>query len=171
MTKPTAKASTAAARVMKVTRAAIARVIAGTRHETVAHPYKLPEPLPGVVPEGAGGAEMAMDYDPGISAAYGFSAAAVRHEGLGFMGFPYLAELTQRPEYRRGAEILAKEMTRKWIALTYDGDGDKAKALKLIESDLERYKIQDLFRRAAELDGWYGRSHIYIDTGEGDRPE
>lgn len=36
-------------------------------------------------------------------------------EGLLFLGYPYLAELAQRPEYRLFGEIRAEEMTRKWI--------------------------------------------------------
>jgi hypothetical protein len=39
-------------------------------------------------------------------------------EGVTFMGFTYLAELTQRPEYRRISERIATEMTRKWIRIT-----------------------------------------------------
>lgn len=36
-------------------------------------------------------------------------------EGLLFLGYPYLSELAQRPEYRLFGEIRAQEMTRKWI--------------------------------------------------------
>lgn len=35
-------------------------------------------------------------------------------EGLLFLGYPVLAELSQRPEYRLMSEIPAEEMTRKW---------------------------------------------------------
>ena len=34
-------------------------------------------------------------------------------EGLFFPGYPYLAELAQRPEYRNIVETIAEEMTRK----------------------------------------------------------
>jgi uncharacterized protein len=36
-------------------------------------------------------------------------------EGLLFIGYPYLSELAQRPEFRLFGEIRAQEMTRKWI--------------------------------------------------------
>lgn len=35
-------------------------------------------------------------------------------EGLRFLGYPYLSELAQRPEYRLFGEIRAEEMARKW---------------------------------------------------------
>jgi|WetSurMetagenome_2_1015567.scaffolds.fasta_scaffold00813_18 uncharacterized protein len=38
----------------------------------------------------------------------------VASEGLLFLGYPYLSELAQRPEYRLFGEIRAEEMTRRW---------------------------------------------------------
>lgn len=37
--------------------------------------------------------------------------------GMIFMGYPYLSELAQQPEYRTISEIIATESTRKWIRL------------------------------------------------------
>ena len=88
-------------------------------------------------------------------------------------GFPYLAELTQRAEYRVITETRAKEMTRKWIRLTYQGDEDdeqvKDRIDKLNEA-LENFHVRDLFRKLAEQDGFYGGGHLYIDTGASDKP-
>lgn len=139
------------------------------------------------------------------------------HEGIGFFGFAFLAELSQRPEYRRMSETLAKEMTREWIELVSTGDdsesgsfakrarelkkqyadavgeGDqdtlddiraewlgllaeqaeaspKAEKLKAIAAEFKRLKVQDAFRRIAELDGFFGRGQIYIDTGKTEDP-
>jgi hypothetical protein len=39
----------------------------------------------------------------------------VASEGLLFLGYPYLSELAQRPEFRLFGEIRAEEMTRRWI--------------------------------------------------------
>ncbi len=41
----------------------------------------------------------------------------VAAEGLLFLGYPYLSELAQRPEFRLFGEIRAEEMTRKWTQL------------------------------------------------------
>lgn len=136
-----------------------------------ANPYVLPEPLPGVVPDGAA----TMAQDEGIAGAYGYALAASLGggggEGLSFPGFPYLAELAQRPEYRRISEIIAKEMTRKWIKLTSVGDEDKTDKLTTLGAALDRFCVQDVFRKAAEVDGFFGRAQIYLDTGAGDDAE
>jgi len=38
-------------------------------------------------------------------------------EGLLFLGYPYLSELAQRPEFRLFGEIRAEEMTRQWVEI------------------------------------------------------
>lgn len=130
--------------------------------------FVLPTPPPGVVPEGA--ETMAMDQE--IVAAYGWAQqAGFFGEGLGWLGYSYLAELTQRPEYRRGAEIIAKTLTRKWIKMVATGKADKSEKLKALDVALKRFKVRDAFRRACELDGFFGRSQIYFDTGATDRPD
>lgn len=85
-------------------------------------------------------------------------------------GFPLLAELTQRPEYRTITETRAKEMTRKWIRLTYRGEKVDKDKLEQLENALEDFKVRDIFRIAAEHDGFFGGGQIYIDTGATDKP-
>lgn len=41
--------------------------------------------------------------------------------GMGFPGYPFLAELSQRSEYRAPCETLANEATREWIELLVKG--------------------------------------------------
>ncbi len=121
--------------------------------------FSLPRPAPGVVPEGG----MAMDSMAQLGEGYNWAIQGMWREGLGFLGYPYLAELTQRPEYRRAVEIIAKEMTRRWIELTAVGDKeDKAEKIAKLEAAMERFNVQTLFRQAAEQDGFYGRSQLYI---------
>jgi phage-related protein (TIGR01555 family) len=123
--------------------------------------YKLPEPAPGVIPKAV---KMAMDsaFQPVADFA---QINAIFNEGIQFMGYPYLAELTQRPEYRRPSEIFAKQMTRKWIELQATGDDDKTEKIKAIDAEMKRLGVQAKFREAIEHDGFFGRAHIYIDTG------
>lgn len=139
-----------------------------------ANPYTLPSAPPGFAPEGA---EMAMDdgltglYDwasGGMGYPGGTGSGSLVGEGLAFMGYPWLAELTARPEYRRGSEIVAKEMTREWLKLTAAGEGDKTDTLAQIDGELKRLKAQQVFRRAAEHDGFFGRGHIFLDMGTSD---
>jgi len=46
--------------------------------------------------------------------------------GLGFPGYAYLAELSQRSEYRAPSETIASEMTREWIKITVKGKAKQA---------------------------------------------
>lgn len=72
---------------------------------------------------------LAMDEDLkqvfsyGNSASFGSGFGALAGEGLLFLGYTYLAELAQRPEYRVIAETIADDSTRKWI--DFDVTGDK----------------------------------------------
>ena len=137
--------------------------------KTRADVFKAPAPLPGITLP-----TMAMDgmaYDVGLPLPIsGWVTGGQYGVGLGFQGYPYLAEQTQRPEYRRGSEITAKEMTRKWLELKSTGEEDKSERIKGIMDDLERFRVQDVFRKAAEQDGFYGIGLIYVDTGASDNP-
>lgn len=128
--------------------------------------FAIPKPLPGTVPP-----DFAFDSVGLSPAAMAYAAYGQYGEGISFPGYPYLAELTQRAEYRRGSEIIAKEMTRKWIKLKAVGKDDKSERIKALEDAMDRYKVQDLFRRAAEHDGFFGIGHLYVDTGASDDPE
>jgi phage-related protein (TIGR01555 family) len=124
--------------------------------------YAMPKSPPWL-PSSAGG--IAMDsagMPPALTAAslYAWAGNGAFGEGLGFLGYPYLAELTQRPEYRRVSEIWAAEAVRKWIE--FKGEGDR---IKKIQKSLERLKVRDVIRHAIELDGFMGRAQIFPDLG------
>lgn len=89
--------------------------------------------------------------------------------GATFLGYPYLAELSQIPEYRKITETIAMHMTRKFITLQSvageEGGEDKTQKIKEITDALEDFKVRDLFRKAAEVDGYFGRAHLYVDLG------
>lgn len=118
------------------------------------------QPPKGVVPDGV--KPMALD-DAGMGMFGGEYAGFA--SGAQWLGYPFLSELTQIPEYRLVSETIAKEMTRKWITIKATGDADKSAKIKTIEAEFKRHKIQDKFRRLAELDGFFGRGHLFIDTG------
>lgn len=130
-------------------------------------PFKVAEPLPGVVPAGA----PTMAQDDAVSSAYAYAAGGTYFGGICWPGYPYLAELAQRPEYRRISETIAREMTRRWISLQAVGDEDKTDKLAALDAALKRFRVQDLFRRVAEHDGFFGRGQIYIDTGATEDPD
>lgn len=89
-------------------------------------------------------------------------------EGLFFLGFPFLSELAQRPEYRVISETIATEMTRKWIKFAGTGDEDKTDKIKELVDFLDALQIRDRFADVATQDGFFGRSHIYCDSGADD---
>lgn len=130
-----------------------------------AHPFTVPSHPPGVVPAG-----MAMDEN--ITEFSNWAAAAITggafSEGLTFLGYAYLAELAQRPEYRKISEVIAREMTRKWIKIQAKGNKDKTEKIARIEDAMKRLRVQEAFTEVAEQDGFFGRGHIYIDLGTTD---
>nr|WP_233287069.1 DUF1073 domain-containing protein [Bradyrhizobium oropedii] len=92
----------------------------------------------------------------------------VAFEGIAFLGYQYLAELAQRPEYRVIVETIATEMTRKWIRFQAKGKKDKTKKIEQITAEFERLKVSEIFCQACEVDGFFGRAHLYLDTGATD---
>lgn len=214
--------------------------------------FKAWEPPPGVLPKGV--KPMAMD-DAMTTSSLQWATQSIGvywQEGLTFMGYPYLSELTLRPEYRVISEVIATEMTRKWItfeAATSDATGeegsdlddqddapddqvgseqddvdgeknslgenfagdaspedalvamqqakqdkadakeeqnaalredrlgkmvpdeDKTQRIKELVEEMDRLQVRDLFYKMALYDGWMGRVHLYVDTGETDNPD
>lgn len=171
------------ARRMRITDSVIAAAkqsIAGAR----VNPFTVPSVPPGVIPKDTAG--IAMDDNTtiantnawagqqivGAAWAGGVAYASAYAEGLAFPGYAFLAELAQRPEYRRMSETLAMEMTRKWIKIASTDDVDKTDEIKQITDELDRLCARDVFRKCVELDGFFGRSHLYLDTGQtADRAE
>lgn len=136
-------------------------------------PFVVPDCPPGVVPRG--GPTLAMDDDISSSMSWAgaaFSSVAGAYgEGLVFLGYPYLAVLAQRPEYRRISETIATEMTRKWIRLQSASDEDKTDKIAELTDELDRLRVRDVFRLCAEQDGFFGKAHLYLDTGQTDDRE
>ncbi|SEF31369.1 DUF1073 domain-containing protein [Variovorax sp. NFACC27] len=137
---------------------------ATTEPEPVKRKIEAPKLMPGVVPEGAktDPGYMALD-SAGCSRLYDYANQSALC-GQGFPGYPYLSELTQRSEYRSPSETTATEMTRRWIKITSQGDGDNSAKIEEIEGWFKRHNIRDLFRVAAEQDGFFGRAQIYINV-------
>ena len=134
--------------------------------------FQMPTYAPGVLPSGD---RLAMDEAQSDQIAQNFTYAGrmmgAWAEGVSFMGYPYLAELTQRSEYRRPSEVIAEEMTRKWITLKAIGKTDKTDKITQIKADLKEFRVRSAFRNAIELDGYMGISQIYPDFGVKDQDE
>lgn len=132
----------------------------------------LPPAAPGVMPATVtvDGVSAAMAMDNGVPSFAMNAASAILqwgmdsrfHEGMAFLGFPYLAELAQRSEYRKIVETIARDATRKWIDLK---GPDEAK-LKALKDAIITHGIRAKLQHVAELDGYFGRGQIFVDVGE-----
>lgn len=141
------------------------------------HPFVLASHPPSVFPEGIRGKGLPMAMDDAITSSLAWAEKQIFDspfkEGLRFLGYAYLSELAQRGEYRAIVETLSTEMTRKWCKVIATGDEeDKSDKITEINAEFDRLKVQDRFRKYSELDGFFGRSHLFLDFGDrNDRPE
>lgn len=93
-----------------------------------------------------------------------------------FLGYGILTGLTQNGLIRAGVEMIANEMTREWIEVKRaNSDGDTANTdnaagdrIAVIEREMRRLNVREVFKKAMELCGYYGGCLVYIDTGESD---
>lgn len=130
---------------------------------------RLPEKQPAsfnldfpVLPEGVKPNGMAMDSSP----LGNFGADCFF--GTGFIGYPRLAELAQISEYRSVSETTANEMTRQWIEIKSVGEEDNSDLIKQIEECYERLNVREVFRKAIETDGLFGRGQILVQIKDHD---
>lgn len=119
-----------------------------------------PHFAPPVVPESVIPAEDKLAMDSAMSSAYSYANSTLCCIDR-FPGYPVLAQLTQRAEYRNLAEKTSEAMVRKWIEFT--GTSERIEALKL---EMDRLKIRELFREAAKQDAWFGRAQLFVDLGQ-----
>lgn len=131
-----------------------------------------PKPPPGVLPKNQ---SLAMDELVGETlswAASGSGYGGAWGDGSGFLGYAALSELAQIPEYRTLSEVIASEMTREWIEFkSKSDDGSKHDKIEKIEDALKQLDAQDVCAQGVLHDGFFGRGHIYLDTGQTDDPE
>ena len=155
----------------KSTLEAINRVLQLAREQKEVKPYTFdvcpPKLYRGVVPKGVKAA-VAMD------SAYAYANTAFA--GQGFPGYPYLAALAVRPEYRSFAEALSTEHTREWIEFNSNSEDDAAKEavqqkITEIENEFKRLGVRSAVQKAIEHDTFFGRGQLFIDLGvdEADR--
>lgn len=93
-----------------------------------------------------------------------------------FLGYPYLAGLSQNALIRAGVTTIAEDMTKNWIEVrrsskniidsTGDGIDDKVQAITTAIND---FNLQTIFNEAAQKCDFDGGCLVYIDTGEADR--
>ncbi len=132
--------------------------------------FKPAEPPPGVLPKGK---KLAMDAFGGNTAwIAGAQYSWAYVEGYTFLGYPYLSQLANIAEYRLLGQTVAEEATRKWIKVkSKSGSKSKAKKIDELNEELERLGVREAFKLISEQDSWFGRAHLYLDTGCTDDPK
>lgn len=142
---------------MKITPEAVASVQPKAPRE-----FQRYEPPKGVIPASMERAILAMDstdyaaLNDACSMGYGTLDS--------FPGYPYLAAMAQKPEYRKMVGIIAEKMTAKWVKIKTVGNDDKSERVKKIVAAMERFELRDKFKEAMEHDGYFGGGQIYIDV-------
>lgn len=128
--------------------------------KSFAEMFPVAKPPPGV-PDSA-----VIAMDEAFSPIFQYAGEGYYGADMAWPGFPYLAELTQRAEYRLITEVRAKEMTRKGFELTYSGEDEELAEKKLarMEQACHDFRVNDKLRVAAMHDGFYGGGQIYIDV-------
>jgi len=134
--------------------------------ETISKPAYAPPVLPAnVVPDGANPA-IAMD-----NVSYAYANLMANQGGYGFSGYPALAALSTRSEYRAFAEAISTEITRKWIRFTSDNGDDEGieKRINELEKACEKFKLRGHIKQLSMLDALFGRAQIIANLRDQDR--
>lgn len=82
-----------------------------------------------------------------------------------FVGYGVLQQIAQQGLIRACIQTVSDDLSRKWIKI--DGCDDPHK-LEIIENELKKLHIKDLFHKAVTTTGYMGGAFIFIDTGEDD---
>ena len=121
-------------------------------------PYRFAD---GIYPDGMAMDACLPDNSQPLAA---WALQSIYHEAQGFFGYPYLAQLMQRAEYRHAAEIWAEHTVRKWIKFTGGTDEQRER----VEAEFERLNVRHIVQHWAYHDQTFGRGQIFLDFGDAD---
>jgi len=143
---------------------AVARSKAAEKPVTQRFAIKPPDLMPGVVPDGKTSA-IAMDYAPGV---YDFASLSLGADFQGFPGYPYLANLATRAEYRAFASTMASELFREGIkfsskAVDSRGTAEDNPKIAELEKAVKEFNLLGVFQTAAAQECFFGRGQISIN--------
>lgn len=131
--------------------------------------FALPITMSGISKEEYKEMNMAFDSAGGFNTIY---ESLIQHAyDLGqypitsFVGYGVLQQIAQQGLIRACIQTASDDLSRKWIKI--DGCDDPQK-LEIIENELKKLHIKDLFHKAVTTTGYMGGAFIFIDTGEDD---
>ncbi len=135
------------------------------------YPIQPPQLIPGLVPKG-GRILVAMDSGP-YNRAYEFarSMEGFGADWVGFPGYPFLAGLSTRAEYRMFAQAISTSLTREWIVLNSTdtaGESTRQKCTELTQMTTD-LGLKQCIALMADHDSFYGRAQMFLNIGNADR--
>ena len=109
-------------------------------------------------------AQTARLYDAGVMQVL----SSKYYQNIGeFLGYGALAKLSQDGVIKRGVEMRADEMTRRWIELQYrEGEEGADERINDIVADMTALHVDRVVREAVQMCGYYGGCLVYIDVGD-----
>lgn len=131
--------------------------------------FALPITMSGISKEEYKEMNMAFDSAGGFNTIY--ESLTIHAYDLGqypitsFVGYGVLQQIAQQGLIRACIQTVSDDLSRKWIKI--DGCDDPHK-LEIIENELKKLHIKDLFHKAVTTTGYMGGAFIFIDTGEDD---
>ncbi len=83
---------------------------------------------------------------------------------LGFLGWPYLAQLAQIPEYNLINTVFADELIGSWITVKPSPKGEESdtrEAIEQLKEDIEAFKLKMHLYHMVWMDGTFGKGTLY----------
>lgn len=131
--------------------------------------FALPVTMSGVSKDEYRSMNMAFDSAGGFNAIYESLTQHAYDLGqypiTSFVGYGVLQQIAQQGLIRACIQTVSDDLSRKWIKV--DGCQDPQK-LEIIENELKKLHVKDLFHKAVTTTGYMGGAFIFIDTGEDD---
>ncbi|CUW48301.1 DUF1073 domain-containing protein [Novacetimonas hansenii] len=91
-------------------------------------------------------------------------------DALGFVGYPLLAQMMQRAEFRKPVEVIAREATREWVRITTpetDTPDDALVArMAQLRAEMRRLRVREVLRRQVIHALGFGLGHVWPDMGQ-----
>lgn len=91
-----------------------------------------------------------------------------------FLGYAALQNIAQNGLIRACIETVSDDMTRNWIEISRDSEGDKKddtdtdgkdEVMDAINAEIEKLELQKVMHEACSMTGYYGGCLLYLDTG------
>ncbi|PYD47141.1 phage portal protein [Novacetimonas pomaceti] len=99
-----------------------------------------------------------------------YDAADPAGDAIGFLGYPVLAQMMQRAEFRKPVEVIAREATREWVRITTPGTDAPDPALSAratqLRAEMRRLRVREVVRRQIVHALGFGLGHVWPDLGQ-----